>query len=145
KGKLKLTTGAIEGQEVWLTLQELFLPDYNIKDFSQFSIPFKCIATDVGTGQVVILDRGELIHAVRASMAIPSVFTAVDYKNTKLVDGGVVRNFPVRDVVAMGADYTIGVNLSQGLEKAEKLTNAMDILYQIAFYKDADDFQRERK
>jgi NTE family protein len=145
KGKLKLTTGAIEAQEVWLKLQEFFLPVYNIKDFSKFSIPFKCVATDVGTGQVVILDKGELITAVRASMAIPSVFTAIDYEDTKLVDGGVVRNFPVRDVVEMGADYTIGVNLSQGLEKAEKLTNAVDILYQIAFYKDADDFKREKK
>jgi NTE family protein len=145
KGKLKLTTGAIEGQEIWLKFQELFMPVYNIKDFSKFSIPFKCVATDVGTGQVVVLDRGEIITAVRASMAIPSVFTAIDHNGTKLVDGGVVRNFPVRDVVAMGADYTIGVNLSQGLEKAEELTTAVDILYQIAFYKDADDFQKEKK
>jgi NTE family protein len=145
KGKLKLTTGAIEGQEIWLKFQELFMPVYNVKDFSKLSIPFKCIATDVGTGQVVVLDRGEIITAIRASMAIPSVFTAIDHGETKLVDGGVVRNFPVRDVVAMGADYTIGVNLSQGLQKAEELTTAVDILYQIAFYKDADDFQKERQ
>jgi NTE family protein len=145
KGKLKLTTGAIEGQEIWLKFQELLMPVYNIKDFSMLSIPFKCIATDVGTGAVVVLDHGEIVTAIRASMAIPSVFTAIDHGDTKLVDGGVVRNFPVSDVVAMGADYTIGVNLSQGLQKAEDLTTAVDILYQIAFYKDADDFQQERK
>lgn len=144
-GKLKIGTGVIEGQEIWLKFQELFLPVYDIKDFSKLSIPFKCIATDVGTGQVVVLDQGEIITAIRASMAIPSIFTAIDYKDTKLVDGGVVRNFPVRDVIDMGAEYAIGVNLSQGLQKAEELTSAVDILYQIAFYKDADDFQEERK
>lgn len=142
--KLKLRTGLIEGQEIWLKFQELFLPVYNIKDFSKLSIPFKCIATDLATGEAVVLDKGEIISAIRASMAIPSVFTAVDYGKTKLVDGGVVRNFPVRDVKAMGANYAIGVNLSAGLESADKLTSAVDVLYQIAFYKDADDFKEER-
>lgn len=145
KGKLNIGTGVLEGQEIWLKFQELLLPVYDVKDFSKLSIPFKCIATDVGTGKAVVMDKGEIITAIRASMAIPSIFTAIDFNNTKLVDGGVVRNFPVRDVLAMGADYTIGVNLSQGLEKAENLTGAVDILYQIAFYKDADDLQSERK
>jgi len=145
KGKLKLATGVIEGQEIWLKFQELFLRVYNIKDFSKLSIPFKCVATDVSTGKPVILDRGEIVTAIRSSMAIPSIFTAIDYKDTKLVDGGVVRNFPVSDVINMGANYTIGVNLSQGLRTADKLNSAIDILYQIAFYKDADDFQHQRK
>lgn len=145
KGRFRINAGIIEGQELWLKFQELFLPIYDIKDFSKFSIPFKCIATDVSTGKAVVLDQGELVTAIRASMAIPSVFTPIDYENTKLVDGGVVRNFPVRDVKAMGADYIIGVNLSQGLLAASELTSPLDILYQIGFYKDADDFQSERK
>ena len=145
KGKFKISSGIIEGQELWLKFQELFLPIYDIKDFSKFSIPFKCVATDISTGKAVVLDQGELVTAIRASMAIPSVFTPIDYKDTKLVDGGVVRNFPVRDVKAMGADYVIGVNLSQGLLQAKDLNSAIDILYQIGFYKDADDFQHERK
>jgi NTE family protein len=145
KMKLKIGTGLIEGQEIWLKFQELFLPVYNIKDFSKFSIPFKCVATDVSNGKAVVLERGEIVTALRSSMAIPSVFTAIDYENTKLVDGGVVRNFPVKDAVAMGADYTIGVNLSRGLLTADKLNSVIDILYQIGFYKDADDFQEERE
>lgn len=144
KMKLKIGTGLIEGQEIWLKFQELFLPVYNIKDFSEFSIPFKCIATDVGSGKAVVLESGEIVTALRSSMAIPSVFTAIDYEDTKLVDGGVVRNFPVKDVIDMGANYTIGVNLSQGLLTADKLNSVIDILYQIGFYKDADDFQLER-
>ncbi len=145
KGKVKIGTGLIEAQEIWVKFQELFLPVYNVKDFDNFSIPFKCIATDAATGKPVVLDTGEVVTAIRASMAIPSIFTAIDYKDTKLIDGGVVRNFPVRDAVNMGADYAIGVNVSQPLSSADKLTSAIDILYQIGFYKDADDFAEEIK
>jgi NTE family protein len=145
KGKFKLRGGIIEGQELWLKFQELFLPIYDIKDFSKLSIPFRCVATDIATGKPVVLDQGELVTAIRASMAIPSVFTPIDYKDTKLVDGGIVRNFPVRDVKDMGADYVVGVNLSQGLAPANKLNTILDILYQIGFYKDAEDFEYEKK
>jgi len=144
-GKLKLRGGIIEGQELWLKFQELFLPVYDIKDFSKLSIPFRCVATDIATGKPVVLDQGELVTAIRASMAIPSVFTPIDYKDTKLVDGGIVRNFPVRDVKDLGAEYVIGVNLSQGLAPANKLNTVLDILYQIGFYKDAEDFEHEKK
>lgn len=145
KGRFKILGGIIEGQELWLKFQELFLPIYDIKDFSKFSIPFRCIATDIATGKPVVLDQGELVTAIRASMAIPSVFTPIDYQDTKLVDGGIVRNFPVRNVKDMGAEYVIGVNLSQGLAPANKLNSVLDILYQIGFYKDADDFEYEKK
>src|SRR5580658_10290824 len=91
----RFSTGVIEGQELWLKFSELFRPVYNIKDFSKFSIPFKCVATDVSTGDPVVMDRGEIVSALRASMAIPGVFTAVEYDGHKMVDGGVVRNFPV--------------------------------------------------
>lgn len=145
KGKLKIGTGLIEGQEIWVKFQEIFMPVYNVKDFNKFSIPFRCIATDVGTGQVVKLDSGEVVNAIRSSMAIPSVFTAIDYQNTKLVDGGMVRNFPVRDAIEMGATYTIGVKVAVPLLPAEELKSAFDVLYQIGFYKDAEDFPEELK
>ena len=61
------------------------------------------------------MDSGEIISAVRASMAIPSLFTAVEYNGKKLVDGGIVRNFPVKDVREMGADIVIGSNVSNAL------------------------------
>lgn len=144
-GKAKFFSGFIEGEEIWLRFGELFYPVYNIRDFSKLPIPFACVATDAATGKAVVLKEGDLVKAVRASMAIPSVFTAVPYKNTVLIDGGVVHNFPVRDAKAMGADYVIGVNLSQGLLSADKLLTPVDMLYQIGFYKDADDFEKEVK
>jgi NTE family protein len=135
----RLATGVIEGQELWLKFAELFRPVYKIKDFSKFSIPFKCIATDVSTGEAVVLDTGEIVSAIRASMAIPSVFTAVEYGNQKLVDGGVVRNFPVKDVREMGANIVIGSNVAGALRKPEQVTNALQVLLQVAFFREAAD------
>lgn len=144
-GKPKLASGVIAGEQLWLELAKMSWPVKNIKDFSKFSIPFKCIATDVATGEIVTLDSGEVVTAMRASMAIPSVFTAVKIGDRKLVDGGVVRNFPVITAKEMGADFVIGSNVSGGLRKADKLVTPVDILYQLGFYKDADDFVGARK
>ena len=135
----RLSTGVIEGQELWLKFSELFRPVYAIKDFSKFSIPFKCIATDVSTGEAIVLDTGEIVSALRASMAIPSVFTAVEYHGHKLVDGGVVRNFPVKDVRAMGADIVIGSNVSGPLRSSKDVTNPLQVLLQVAFFREAAD------
>jgi NTE family protein len=139
----RLPTGILEGQELWLKFAELFFPVYDKKDFNHFSIPFKCIATDVSTGEAVVLDSGEIISALRSSMGIPSLFTAVEYNGKKLVDGGIVRNFPVRDVKDMGADLVIGSNVSGPLLATEKLTNAIQILLQVAFFREAQDTRIE--
>ena len=144
-GKAKTATGLIDSQELWLVLNRMFLPVYNIKDFSKFNIPFQCIATDLSNGKDVVLSKGDIVKAVRSSMAIPSVFTAVDHDKTKLVDGGIVRNFPVKDVKKMGADIVIGVNLFTGLPDIEKLDNVLDVFYQITQYRDADDLVEEKK
>ena len=143
--KPQFATGLIDSQELWLTLNEMFLPVYNIKDFSKFNIPFKCIATDLSNGKPVVLSDGDIVAAVRSSMAIPSVFTAVDYDKTKLVDGGIIRNFPVKDVKEMGADIVIGVNLFTGLPDINTLDNVLDVFYQITQYRDADDLVEEKK
>jgi len=144
-GKVQIPTGIIESQELWLLLSELFLPVYDKPEFSDFSIPFKCIATDVLTGEAVVHENGNITLAVRSSMAIPSVFTAIDLDGRRLIDGGVVRNFPVRDAKEMGADILIGVNVSTARIPAEQLSSALDILYQTAFISSSSEFQEERK
>jgi NTE family protein len=143
--KPKIATGLIESEELWLKLNELLLPVYNIKDFSKFNIPFKCISTDLSTGKAIVHSKGEIVSAVRASMAIPSVFTAIDVDTTKLVDGGIIRNFPVTDIKEMGADIVIGVNLFPGLPDVSKLNTALDVFYQITQYRDAEDLLKEKK
>jgi NTE family protein len=133
----RLPSGVVEGEELWLKFSELFFPVYNIKDFSKFSIPFKCVSADIETGEAVVFDTGEIVTAVRSSMAIPSVFTAIEYNGKRLVDGGVVRNFPVRDVKEMGADFVIGSRVSTGLLPKDKVNNALQIIMQIVFFKEA--------
>lgn len=141
--KFHLSTGLLEGQELWLKFSELFFPVYNVKDFSKFNIPFRCITTDVGSGEAVVMKRGEVTNAIRASMAIPSFFTAVDYEKGKLVDGGIVRNFPVRDVREMGADIVIGSNVASGLLPSDKIRNVFQILLQVAFFRESEDAKKE--
>lgn len=141
--KLSLPTGVLQGQELWFKLAELYKPVMGNTDFCTFSIPFKCIATDVITGNAVVFDSGNIATAVRASMAIPSAFTAVDIDDMMLVDGGIIRNFPVRDVKEMGADIVIGSTVSLGLSPKEDLNSALDILLQLAFFKANDDFKLE--
>lgn len=133
----RIPSGVLEGEELWLKFAELFFPVYNVKNFAKFSIPFKCVSADIATGEAVVSDSGEIIRAVRSSMAIPSLFTAIDYQGRTLIDGGVVRNFPVKDVKEMGADFVIGSRVAMGLQPKEKVSNALQILMQIVFFKEA--------
>lgn len=143
--KIRFATGAIEGQQLWNTLNEVFLHTYGITDFNELGIPFACVATDVERGEAVVMREGNLVTAVRASMAIPSVFTAVERDGYKLIDGGVVNNFPVALAKEMGADFVIGVNVSQGLRLANELLTPLDVIYQMGFYSDARMFRENRK
>jgi len=141
----RLPSGVLESEELWLKFSELFFPVYKIKDFTKFPRAFKCIATDVSTGEPVVLDSGEIVYAIRSSMAIPSIFTAVDYKGRKLVDGGIVRNFPVIDAKKMGAGIVIGSNVNKGLLPKDKIKNIFQVLLQIAFFREDEDAKKEEK
>ncbi len=144
-GKIQLPTGAIEGQQLWNTLNEIFLPMYRFSNFEQLPIPFACVATNLGTGEAVVMKNGNLASAIRASMAIPSIFTTVERDGMKLIDGGVVQNFPVSILKDMGADYVIGVNVSTGLLPARELKNPFDVIYQMGFYVAAQKFSGDFK
>ncbi len=143
-GRIRTPTGAIEGQQLWNVLNEVFLHTHHITDFNDLDIPFACVATNVENGDAVIMRDGNLVTAVRASMAIPSVFTTVARDGLKLIDGGVVNNFPALLAKEMGADFVIGVNVSQGLRPAEELLTPIDIIYQMGFYSDAKNFADNR-
>lgn len=143
KGKIGLPTGFLESQELWLKLQEIFFPVAHIKDFDKLPRPFRCIGTDLATGDAVVLSKGDIVSAIRSSMAIPGVFSSVDYMGKRLVDGGVVRNFPVKDVINMGANYTIGVSVSSPLKDVKELDNAFKILTQVVFLNENKDRLQE--
>ena len=81
-------------------------------DFNDMPIPFACVATDLVTGQEVVLRHGNMPTAMRASMAIPGVFAPVPMGDMLLVDGGLVNNFPADVLREMGADIIIGVEVT---------------------------------
>ncbi len=111
-GRVRLPNGMIESQSLTEILQYHLWPALKYNDFDEFPIPFRCVGTDLQTGEAIVFDSGSLYKAVRASMAMPGVFTAVNLDSTYAVDGGLVENFPVNRVIEMGADYVIGVNVS---------------------------------
>lgn len=83
----------------------------NVK-FSDLKIPFACIATDIETGEEVVIDRGSVPEALRASISVPALFTLVKREGRYLVDGGLTTPVPVNVVRRMGADFIIAVNVT---------------------------------
>lgn len=145
RGKIALKRGIIDSNELWLKLAELFFPYYEITDFSKFNKGFQCIATDLGTGKIVVLKKGDIVSAIRASMAIPSVFTPVEIDGKVLVDGGVARNFPVSNVKQMGADIVIGSDVSGKLAGIDEVKSPLDIIGRLPFYNAVTDLEEQKK
>lgn len=144
-GKVVLPKGVISGQKLEMLLAKLTWSVHGQNDFSKFPIPFKCIATDIETGNAYVLEKGYLPDALRASMAIPSVFTPVEIDNKLLVDGGLVRNLPASDVKKMGADIIIGVNVGSPLYKKDELTSMISIMDQASSFRNAILTEDEKK
>lgn len=88
------------------------LEDKGVKNFSDTRIPFKCVTYDLRNNKEVILSSGPISKAIRASMSVPIIYEPVDWNGISLVDGGMVNNFPVDVVRAMGADIVIAIDLS---------------------------------
>ncbi len=103
-----------------------------VRDFSQLPIPFVCIATDIETGQEVVLNKGYFAQALLASAAFPTLFSPVEIDGKLLIDGGVINNYPIEEVRKMGADYVIGVDVQDGLKNRTYLKEATRILLQIS-------------
>ncbi len=93
-------------------LRELFSMHTDVQNFSELKIPLITVATDLETGQKVVINSGSILDALRASMSIPGLFAPAKLKNRWLVDGGLLEPVPVSVARAMGADIVIAVDLS---------------------------------
>jgi NTE family protein len=105
-------SGVIAGQKISLLFSRWTYRYADILDFDSLPIPFRCVGVDLITGNQVVIDRGPLPVAMRATMAIPTAFTPVVYGDSLLSDGGLLNNYPVDVLKAMGADIVIGVDVS---------------------------------
>ncbi|MGJ8683267.1 MAG: patatin-like phospholipase family protein [Nonlabens sp.] len=133
--KVQVPNSLSKGQNIYNLLSRLLSHVKDVSDFSELPIPFFCIATDVETGEDVILDSGYLPRAVNASGALPSLFAPVEIENRLFIDGGVTDNYPVEKLRALGIDIIIGVDVQDGLKDREHLNGAFDILTQINNYR----------
>ena len=143
--QLRFPSAISKGQNVYNLLSRLLIHVKDVEDFNDLPIPFLCIATDVEKGKQVVLNKGYLPRMIAASGALPSLFSPVNIDDTIYVDGGVVNNYPIDEVKALGADIIIGVDVQDTLRSRDKLKSALDILLQINNYRTIEGMAKKRK
>ena len=120
KSGLELPAGLVGGHRLGVELRLLGLRAIGVESFDDLPIPFRAVAADATDGETVVLDRGNLASALRASMAVPGLFAPVERDGRLLVDGGVVANVPVDAALAMGAEVVIAVDLGRPLAERDR-------------------------
>lgn len=139
--KVSFPSALSKGQNVYNLMSKLTLHVQDRQNFGELPIPFFAVATDVESGEEVILDDGYLPQAISASAAIPSLFSPVLVDNRLLTDGGVVNNYPVEELRKRGADIVIGVDVQDTLVQREDLHSVFDILTQISNFRTIKDMK----
>ncbi len=128
KNGLTLPAGLNAGQEISLLIDRETLPYSRLASFDQLPIPFRCVATDLVSGQEVVFSQGSLARAMRATMSIPGLFAPVRDGDKVYVDGGLLRNLPTDVVRKMGADVVIAVHLETAPVKPEGIQSLFTVL-----------------
>jgi NTE family protein len=130
-GKIGIPTAVIQGQQFNLVLNRLTVAVAEIDDFDDLPIPVRAVATEIATGEEVVLGSGNLATAIRASISVPGVFAGVLIDDRLLVDGGISNNLPVSVVREMGADIVIAVDISTPLMSQEEIDSALKVAEQL--------------
>lgn len=144
--RISLPSGLIDGQNISMMLYRLMLPFHNVEDFTQLPIPFSTVATNLSTGEPRTFTSGYLPDAVRASIAIPSIFKPVTIDGETYIDGGVARNIPVEDVKQLGADLIIASDVGEPIRNIDSLNTFVDVLFQsVGFHQQESDILQKEK
>ena len=127
--KANIPSGLVQGQNLYTLFTKLTVGYQDSIDFSTLPIPFACVAVDLNTNKEVVFHSGNIVQAIRASMAIPGYFAPVKDADRYLVDGGILNNYPVDVAREMGADIIIGVDLhSENNTEYQEVTTIIDAL-----------------
>jgi len=129
--KLVIPEGLVQGEKLTETLRLLTLPVAPITDFARLPTPFRAVATNLETGEAVVMADGDLTTAMRASMSAPGVFAPVEYRGQLLVDGGLAENLPIDVARAMGVDVLIVVDAGFPLQPRKDLVSLPSITNQV--------------
>ncbi len=134
-GRIGAPKGLLQGRKIQTLLAQLSIPAMQWQNFDDYPLPFRAVATDITTGEAYVFRSGLLHQAIRASLAIPSVFSPVISEDGRLlVDGLVVRNLPVQECIDMGADFTLAVDVGTPLLAREQLNSLLKIVEQTASF-----------
>jgi NTE family protein len=132
KMRIGIPTALSRGMYNYNLLNKLTYKVRHIRDFNKLPIPFVCVASNIETGEEVLLNKGYLAQAILASGAFPTLFSPVEIDGKLLVDGGVTNNYPVEEIKKLGAEIIIGVDVQDDLKDRNSLKDATRILVQIS-------------
>ena len=130
-GGLALPKGIIAGVSIEAFFRILAEPAMGVNDFRKLPIPFEAMATDIETGESVVLNSGSVAQAMRASMSVPGAIAPVEIDGRLLVDGGIANNLPIDQARRLCADVVIAVNISTPPLKRDELTSALAVAAQL--------------
>ncbi len=142
---IDLPAGIIEGQNLYMLFSNLTWPAHGTNSFDSFPIPFAAVATNLETGEPVVMRSGYLPDAMRASISIPSIMTPHTVDGKHLIDGGLSQNLPVQEAIDMGADYVIAVNVAAPLQPIDSLNTLTDIFTQTISFRINEEMDNQSK
>jgi len=123
--------GSLSSRVLESHLRRLTLPASQTSHFDKLPTPFRAVATDMETGQAVVMEQGDLAVALRSSMSVPGIFAPVEVNGRILGDGGLVNNTPVDVARAMGAQRLIVVNVGTPLSPRDTLSTFTGVTAQM--------------
>lgn len=141
-GRVQLPESAVEGMVVNRALARELWKSQGVTDFDALPRPFAAVATDIRTGEGVVLRSGTLKDAIRASTAIPGLLEPVELEGRLLVDGGVVRNLPAEEARTLGAELLICSDVARAPE-AREYQSMLDILSTAVMLQSQEDLARQ--
>jgi NTE family protein len=144
-GAFKLPKGLIQGQKLTQILRRLTMPVAAMREFDRLPTPFRAVATDLETGALRVLDRGDLTDAMRASLAAPGLFNPVEIDGQLLVDGGLAANLPIEVARAMQVDVLIVVDVGFPLQTRAELNSVARISNQMLAILIQRESERQRR
>ncbi|HEX9474387.1 MAG TPA: patatin-like phospholipase family protein [Steroidobacteraceae bacterium] len=142
--RLQIPTGLIQGQKLTQLLRRATLPVADISRFDELPTRFRAVATDLESGNAVIMDSGDLTTALRASMSAPGFLAPVERDGRLLVDGGLVENLPIDVARSMGVDVLIVVDAGFPLQTRDRLNSLTSVSNQALAILVRRDVERQR-
>lgn len=129
-GAFRMPSAFIQGTELLMLFQDWTSRIPSDIHFDMLPTPFRAIASDLANGNEIILSKGNLPDSMRASMAVPGLFTPVSINGRTLIDGGISSNLPIKETLAMGADIIIAVDIGTTLKDINDIKSTLEIIQQ---------------